>query len=252
MTDGEARISAARQMFEAAFAERTFYEKQTRDDAHLQAILRFVPVTSGLRVLDLGTGSGYLAFAFAKAYPDAFITGLDITEAALEQNRQRAAESGIGNLRFVSYDGGRFPFDDCAFDLVVSRYVLHHFPDIAYSLSEVSRVLSRGGRLFISDPAPDESDTGGFADAFMQVKPDGHRKFYAKEEWLTLCIRAGFVLTDAFESKIRFPRKNEPAYQEIIRRFGAEAAALYDVTVTGDEIYITEQVNNLLFQKQLF
>ena len=242
-------IAAAKRMFEEALAERSFYDRQTADDAHLQAILRFVPVDPGMRILDLGTGNGYLAFAFAAEYPGADVTGLDIAENALERNRQRAQQNHADNLHFAAYDGRRFPFSDGAFDLVVSRYALHHFPEIRQSLSEISRVLTQGGKFFLSDPAPHNSDLSGFADEYMQVKPDGHIRFYSRREWETMCRQQGFSLLAAFSGSIRFPRKNEPAYQEIIRRHGRAVADAYEITVAGDEIYITEQVNNLLFQK---
>ena len=40
--------------------------------------------------------------------------------------------------------------------MVISRYALHHFPDIQKSISEVSRVIKPKGFLFISDPTPTE------------------------------------------------------------------------------------------------
>ncbi len=67
--------------------------------------------------------------------------GLDIVNSALESNRTRAVAEGIKNLSFVSYDGIDFPFDAYTFDLVVTRYALHHFPDIEHSIGEVYEVL---------------------------------------------------------------------------------------------------------------
>ena len=94
MNKQEESIYASKRSFEAAFAEKCFYNRQTQDDSHLRAILDILPVKSGMRILDLGTGSGYLAFALAQKHRDITVTGLDIVEKALEQNRKRTKQEG--------------------------------------------------------------------------------------------------------------------------------------------------------------
>lgn len=66
----------------------------------MDAILDFLPVKTGMKILDLGTGSGYLSFAIAKKYPEVSVVGLDIVEKALENNRVKAKEENINNLVF--------------------------------------------------------------------------------------------------------------------------------------------------------
>lgn len=83
-----------------------------------------------MKILDLGTGSGYLSFPIAQKYPDISIIGLDIVEKALESNRIKAKKEDIRNISFITYNGLDFPFADNEFDMVISRYALHHFPDI--------------------------------------------------------------------------------------------------------------------------
>lgn len=243
------QIAAAKQGFEQSFAAGDFYNKQTQDANHLQQILSFLPLKSGMRVLDLGTGSGYLAFALAAAHPDIEITGLDIVEQALDVSRKRAANEQLANLHFVSYDGMRFPFADGAFDLTVSRYALHHFPEIRSSIAEIGRVLAADGSFFLSDPAPNDNDAERFVDAYMQLKPDGHIRFYARDEWDALCTAQGMRRTDAFDSVIRFPRKKDARYDALMQQYPQEITDSYQISESGDEIWITEQVNNLLYRK---
>lgn len=83
-----------------------------------------------MKILDLGTGSGYLSFPIAKKYPNISVIGVDIVEKALEVNRFKAEEENVQNISFITYDGVNFPFADNEFDMVISRYALHHFPDI--------------------------------------------------------------------------------------------------------------------------
>ena len=112
-------------------------------------------------------------------------------------------------------------------------------------------VLKDNGTFFLSDPSPNVDDSLRFVDAYMQMKKDGHIKFRTKEEWKKTGNRSGLELTDSFETQIRFPRKKQTAleFDDIMARFDKEVIKGYEVEVDGDEIWITEKVNNLLFQK---
>ncbi len=246
-------IESTRHGFEESFAAGTFYNRQTQDSEHLNKILEFVKISEGMRILDLGTGSGYLSFPIAKNNPGCEVIGLDIVNAALEANRARATAEGIKNLSFVSYDGIDFPFETDSFDLVVTRYALHHFPDIEHSIGEVSRVLKNGGRLFISDPCPNECDTERFVDDYMRLKKDGHIKFYTKDEWIDICGRQGLIVADSFDTSIRFPKKKDTAngYEEVLKKHDKAVIESYDLLETDTELFITEQVNNIMFEKEL-
>ena len=246
-------IESTRHGFEESFAAGTFYNRQTQDSEHLNKILEFVKISEGMRILDLGTGSGYLSFPIAKNNPGCEVVGLDIVNDALETNRMRADSEGIKNLSFISYDGIDFPFEEKSFDLVVTRYALHHFPDIEHSIGEVSRVLKSDGMLFISDPCPNECDTERFVDDYMRLKKDGHIKFYTKDEWIDICGRQGLIVADSFDSSIRFPKKKDTAngYEEVLKKHDKAVIESYDLLETDTELFITEQVNNIMFEKEL-
>ena len=247
----KASINNTRKGFEESFAAVDFYNRQTQDPGHLEKILDFVRISEGMRILDLGTGSGYLSFPIAKNNPACEVIGLDIVNEALEANRARADAEGIKNLSFISYDGIDFPFEKDFFDLVVTRYALHHFPDINHSIGEVSRVLKKGGMLFISDPCPNACDTGRFVDDYMRLKKDGHIKFYTKDEWKSICEDHNLRPVDDFKSSIRFPKKKDTAYgyEEVLKKHDMAVIESYDLAETDTELYITEQVNNILFMK---
>lgn len=163
-------IEKTKRCFEESFKSGTYYDKQTQDETHLMLILNAIKVTGGMNILDLGTGTGYLAFPLARKYPDAQVTGLDIVEEALDKNRECAESEGLKNLGFVN------------------------------TFSEISRVLKPGGIFFLTDPAPNDNDTEGFVDAYMQMKKDGHIKFYTKQEWQEIGKEAGLSLADDFET----------------------------------------------------
>lgn len=96
-----------------------------------------------MRILDLGCGSGYLSFPIAANHPGCEVTGLDIVSEALNADRRRAEKEGRDNLTFVNYDGMDFPFAPGTFDWIVTRYALHHFPDIEHSIEEIRKCLKK-------------------------------------------------------------------------------------------------------------
>lgn len=249
--DIQESINSARKGFEESFSSGEFYNRQTQDDEHLAKIIKLLPIKPGMKILDLGIGSGYMSFPIAKENNSCKVVGLDIVKKALEANRAKAYRENLKNLSFVCYDGIDFPFERDSFDMVITRYALHHFPDIEHSVGEVGRVLKTGGYFFISDPCPNECDNSRFIDEYMQLKKDGHIKFYTKNEWQDICGKEGMTVADCFMSKIRFPKKKDTAYgyDEVLKRHDKAIIDSYDLSVTDTEIYVTEQVNNILFIK---
>lgn len=243
-------IKKTKESFEASFEASSYYDRQTQDKEHLEQILNFAEINNGMKILDLGTGTGYLAFSIAGRQPDAEVVGLDIVEKALVENRKRAAAEGLDHLHFINYNGVTFPFADQEFGLVITRYALHHFPAINETFQEIRRVLKPDGRLFLIDPAPNDNDKERFVDAYMQMKKDGHIRFYTKEEWRLIGQSAGLHLMDGFETKIRFPKKWKTwkELDNVMNRFDQEVIKGYAVEIIDDEIWITEKVNNLMFQ----
>lgn len=242
-------IKTVRQGFEASFSEKHYYEKQTADDSHLELLLNMLNTKADSTVVDLGTGTGYIAFSLAKRYDDLEIIGLDIVEETLKRNSQKAIEENSDNLSFISYDGYSFPFEDGSIDTVITRYALHHFPDIGQSFKELYRILKPNGKLIISDPTPNKNDDCHFVDKFMRMKPDGHVRFYNLDEYKQMLECVGFRFESNKTSTIRFPRKEAQKYMDIVAETNQDILSGYCIEVDGDEIWITENVLNMIFVK---
>lgn len=243
----EESLQQTRKGFENSFLEGKFYERQTKDDSHLQLLLKEIKGKNAEHILDLGTGTGYLAFPMAEQYSECQVYGLDIVKETILRNQKKAKD--LKNCHFISYDGRKFPFEDCFFDRVVSRYALHHFPLIEESFGEISRVLKRGGLLLLSDPIPNPQDENRFVDHFMQMKPDGHIRFYSEEEFIQLAEKAGLRKKKSIRTEITFPRKQAELYSELIQDTSKSVLDSYHVERKNDEIWITEKVANLVFEK---
>jgi ubiquinone/menaquinone biosynthesis C-methylase UbiE len=105
-----------------------------------------------LRVLDIGTGPGWLLPALATQFPNAEIVGVDVSEAMVAQAVKNLARVKAGpRLSAKLADARQLPFPDASFDLVVSTGSMHHWKDAPTGLNEIHRVLSPEGTALIYD-----------------------------------------------------------------------------------------------------
>lgn len=104
------------------------------------------PERTDLRVLDVGTGTGWIAHHLAASKRFEAVFSVDVRD-------ERAVTEGF---EFRTYDSGNLPFGDQAFDLVVLNHVLEHVgpeADQVAFLMEVRRVLKVGGRAYLACPS---------------------------------------------------------------------------------------------------
>jgi len=104
------------------------------------------PDFKGKKVLDVGSGNGYVLSKYAAEGAEVF--GIDITQAGIELCRKRFEYLNLkGDFRVA--DAQEIPFPDNTFDCVCSMGVLHHVPDTQKALDEIYRVLRPGGRFIV-------------------------------------------------------------------------------------------------------
>ena len=102
--------------------------------------------SSGLRVLDVGCGNGYVLSRYARH--GAEVCGIDLTETAIELSRRRFELEGLpGDFRLTDGDG--IPYPEAHFDIACSMGVLHHIEDPRPMIAEMHRVLRPGARLIL-------------------------------------------------------------------------------------------------------
>jgi ubiquinone/menaquinone biosynthesis C-methylase UbiE len=225
------------------------YAQIISDADHLANILKLCEIVPGKSYLDIGTGSGYIAFELARQSPAVFVTGLDIVEHVVEVNNQKAQENNYRNLQFTVFEGTHFPFSDSAFYGAMSRYAFHHFPLPDLSVREIYRVLKPGGFCVIADPMANPADEVDFVNRFGALRDDGHVRYYHEHALIDLFTGAGFSVAGKFHSAITFPRPKDDRYERLLAHTAGRVLDLYQVRVEDEQITITVQVMNICFRK---
>jgi SAM-dependent methyltransferase len=109
-------------------------------------------IGSGMRVLDVGSGVGDVAFIAAELVgEEGAIVGTDRSGAAIALARRRAEERSLGEVTFREGDPAEMAFE-VPFDAVVGRYVLMFQPDPTAMLRRVAAHVHPGGLVVFHEP----------------------------------------------------------------------------------------------------
>jgi ubiquinone/menaquinone biosynthesis C-methylase UbiE len=159
--------------------------------ADLAKLVEVANLTGSEKVLDVGCGAGHTTAALAPYAQQ--VVALDLSQAMLAQVNSLAAERGLINIETRQGDAEHLPFDDSTFDLVVSRYSAHHWPNPQAVLRAIWRVLKPNGCFILSDTIASENP---LLDTFLQtleVLRDGtHVRDYRFSEWQQWLGEVGF------------------------------------------------------------
>ncbi len=126
----------------------SFDETSAQQKAWWEVYLAAIGGDTQCKILDIGTGTGFIALGLAKAGHQ--VTGIDIAQGMLACARSKAALKGL-EIDFLVADAENPPFPPQSFDVIVCRNLLWTLCNPDRALKRWHQLLRPGGRVVMSD-----------------------------------------------------------------------------------------------------
>ena len=181
----------------------------------LADLVQLIQPHADWEVLDVATGGGHCAFAFAPLVRR--VVSTDITLPMLNAARRAAFERGLNNITFEFADAENLPYPVGQFDLVTCRIAAHHFGDAGQAVREMSRVCKPGGLVAVIDGiAPSERAAADEVNEWETWRDPSHVALLTINGWSSLFCAANLVAfhIDTYEMVLDF--------EEHMRRAGCD------------------------------
>ena len=221
--------------------------------ALIRSVLRYVPSSSGARVIDIGCGTGRYALLLASG-TEAQVFATDLSRAMVEKAREKDKGQDVS---WSLSDACRMPFAGESFDVALLFLVLHVVKDSKKALQETYRILRPGGYCLILTHSRTQLDRQTVFRFFPEARKLNKRRMLSLTKLKELVREIGFhhlrteefveattCSRDAFLDKVR-SRPNTSLRSmsdaDFQRRYGALEAA-----VGGQEKCTEESFSTLL------
>jgi ubiquinone/menaquinone biosynthesis C-methylase UbiE len=159
----------------------------------LKLLLELAGDLANKSVLDIATGGGHTALAFAKA--GATVTATDLTPTMLETAQTFVLSRGVDSITFQEASAEALPFTNESFDIVTCRIAAHHFAEPETFVKEVARVLEPDGLfLLVDNISPSDEKLAEIMNTIEKTRDPSHVWAYSIPTWLKWLTKAGLEL----------------------------------------------------------
>ena len=212
----------------------------------LERLLAWGAARRGDRVLDVATGGGHTALAFAGIARR--VVAYDLTEPMLQAARGHLQARGAANVGFVAGDAGALPFRDGSFDIVTCRTAAHHFADVGAAVRQIHRVLRAGGTLLLQDIlGHDDSEASAFILEVERRRDPSHVRSYRTAEWKAFLRAVGLTVMDdsviwkarewdEWTGRMRMTAEARRELEAFVRRAPDRCRAAFDFKLAPDRV----------------
>ncbi len=199
-------------------------------------------------VLDVATGGGHTALAFAGLA--ARVVAVDVTEPMLQAAHAfiAARVAASSTVAFVAGNVDALPFREGAFDVVTCRIAAHHFADPALAMRQIARVLVPGGSLLLQDIlGSDDAEANAFITEVERRRDPSHVRAYRRAEWNALLRGAGLTVMDEatisktrpwqeWTGRMRMTPRAQRDLEDFVRAAPERMRAAFDFRVSSDAV----------------
>ena len=221
---------ATKSLVQSQFAASAEGYATSRIHAEGPSLARLIALTRPQpqwRMLDIATGPGHTAMAFAPHVAE--VTATDLTPQMLKVAGGLAKKRGLANITFMEAAAESLPFPDGAFDLVTCRIAPHHFADVKRFVAEAKRVLRpRGVFGLVDNISPDAPAAAEKHNAIEKLRDPSHGRCLPVGEWLQIVRSAGLVVRhsevlpkeiefDSWAERMQAAEEVRPAIKALLR-----------------------------------
>ncbi|MEE8509734.1 MAG: methyltransferase domain-containing protein [candidate division NC10 bacterium] len=175
--------------------------------AYLEWMVKNLDLEPHFAVLDVAAGTGLLGRAIAPYVKQ--VVALDATPEMLLEGGRQAEQAGIENIALEHGLAEDLPYPNDAFDMVVSRFAMHHFEDPRPPMNQMVRVCRPGGKVAVIDlVSPDDATVATAYNRLERLRDPSHTRALSATE-LSRLLRDGgldIVHTVSREVEVRVDR----------------------------------------------
>jgi ubiquinone/menaquinone biosynthesis C-methylase UbiE len=169
------------------------------DRDRLLRLVEAVGAPADARVLDVATGPGFLAMAFAESCRE--VVGVDLTPGPLAIAERTRHDRALPNVRFQLSDADSLPFAGGEFDVTVCRLAFHHFESPLTVLEQMARVSS--GTVAVEDlVASEHPERAAYQNRFERLRDLSHTRALPASELMSLFRDCGLEIVRLYSSEI--------------------------------------------------
>lgn len=191
---GQAAIKSLVQSQFAPVAQAYVTSATHAHGADLQRLVALAAPRGHELALDVATGGGHTALAFAPHVR--MMIASDLTLSMLQAARGHITAQGISNVAYIRAEAEHLPCTPASLDLITCRVAAHHFADVRAFVRSAAAALRPGGLLLVSDHIGlEDPEQDAFMDRFERWRDPSHVRAYTYAEWRSFCTEAGLEVT---------------------------------------------------------
>jgi ubiquinone/menaquinone biosynthesis C-methylase UbiE len=217
-----------------------------KDGKDLVKMVEMAEITGQEFLLDIATGGGHTANAFAPLVKK--VTAVDLTSEMLAAAEHFIKSNGHQNVEFIQGDAEKLPFMDESFDIVTCRIAPHHFPHVDSFIKEVHRVLKPKGQFILDDNVvPEKNEYDQFYNTIEKIRDYSHFRAWKKSEWIQKLEESSleifewhrFEKTFLFETwcaNMKLPESEKKQLTQLILKSSKEIKQKFKIQIENDKV----------------
>ena len=215
----EVKKNRMARLYDSIAEEYDYFMKQTGHQQAQERILQRIYSEIKGRVLDIATGTGFIAKKIKANCKDVEVIGIDISGKMIEQAKRKAKEKKL-KVKFLIGDAEKLNFLDKYFDLAICSLGFLWFQNKTRLLKELKRVVKKRGKIIVIE---EEGETVRSKNSLKEFSPN-MQKFFSKIKKLEIPVSIKEI-----KKKMKNSSRLEKEYRAPIDKYHSFVAMVFKV-----------------------